>query len=148
MRVCVGSRTGTTSGIQAGIHGGLGSGGCRQGSHSSLLCPFLFRPQVAYPRLQPALSDAVCSCLGCCHEPAPRRQRPPPVAEPGAEGQAGAASEFKFAAADSGLEAVAELEAAIAAADPGYTCLYDALQVRGGGAAWLYLLRKPSCYAA
>ena len=34
----------------------------------------------------------------------------------------------RFSAVDSGAEAVAELDAAILAADPGYTCLYDALQ--------------------
>ena len=95
--------------------------------------------------------------MGCCHEPAPKRRpgggslpspsQPPSSTAPGHPGaparggDSGGSSistpsspalggSFRFSAVDAEAEAVAELEAAIAAADPGYTCLYDALQAR------------------
>jgi hypothetical protein len=87
--------------------------------------------QTAYPRLQPALSEALCSCAGCCHEPQPP---PAPAAAParepmvGLDGGGGRSDPPRFAAADSAAAIRAELDAAIAAAQPGYECLYPPLQ--------------------
>lgn len=133
-----------------GVHAGYESDVCTQ----SPLPPSPW--QAAYPRLQPALTDAVCACVGCCHEPAPKRRPgggsqpspPQPLLSKTAPGLPGAPASggvsvggsisapsppvpggsFRFSTVDAEAEAVAELEAAIAAADPGYTCLYDALQ--------------------
>lgn len=95
--------------------------------------------QVAYPRLQPALTEAVCACAGCCHDPAPprmpRHQQRAPHAAPAAGATSAGAP--RFSAAEAAAEAVLGLEADIAAADPGYTCLFDARQTDAWAAGLL-----------